>query len=1360
MNNQRQTKQRFRCKMISWITLIFYIFQPIVGVLANPQTNIAPNGVEIVDINAPNQSGVSHNQYDRFNVKEKGLIFNNSGEIINTTLAGYILGNPNIKANSASLILNEVIGTQPSYLNGYMEIAGNKAQLIIANPNGIIGNGFGFINTSRAVLTTGTPIFGDQGTLAGFNVNDGTIAIEGQGLNANEIDRVDILAKAVEVNAGIWANQLNVVTGKNTVDNDLNLQTSDLDEPIGVALDVSALGGMYANKIRLIGTQNGVGVNSKGAIIATDSLTLNQQGKILFAGTTLADQTIDIKTKDQLENQGQLHANGNLDIQAVSVNNGNLMTANQDVNLTASLVNSKGFLGAGIDEDGIFNENGNLHIDADTISLKNAKTCAGNDIALQATQTVENQGQIYANGKLAIQAPSIHNENLMAANQDTNLTASLVTSTGFLGAGISEEGIFNQNGNLQVTADNISLSNAKTRAGNDIILQATQAIENENSKILANGTILLTAKDRVDNTQNGQIVGNQSVEIQAGAVNSTGLIGVGIDEAGTLSKDGTLSIAADTISFQHAKTYAGKKIRLQASESIENEASILLSNGNALLTANGIVSNKNGQMISNDSIEIQASAVNSTGLIGVGIDEAGILSKDGTLSIAADTISFQHAKTYAGETIELQAKESIENTESTILSNGDALLTANGMVSNKNGQLLSQKSIQIQAGVVDSSGLIGVGIDEEGRLSEDGTLEITADNILFDHARTYAGADIKLEATQNIENESSTLLINKSLALHADGMVRNKNGKLMSKESIEVQTGAMDSSGLIGVGIDETGQLSKSGTLHIAADTISFDHANTYAGESIKLQAKESIENTDSSLLSNGDTLLTANQMVSNQNGKLMSKESMEIQAGAMTSSGLIGVGIDETGELSKDGTLYITADTISFDHAKTYAGESIKLQAKENIENKASTLLSNGDALLTGNRMISNENGKLLSKKSMEIQAGAVESTGLIGVGVNEDGILSEAGNLQITADTIAFNRAKTYAGKNVTLQANSSIANDNSTLLANNAMTVTSQGSVTNRQNSQISSGKSLVIQATQGIENNQSRLSSAEKMSLHTNGSFTNTNGRIEAVDDIELKANQDIENINSTILANGTIQLTANQHFNNSQNAQITSGKSLAIEGKNGVVNSQSGLTSCGDLAIETNETFTNVKGKIEAVDELQLQAGKNIENTNSTLLANGKMDLNSKGSLKNTQNSRIASGNTLSIQAQDGIENSQSSLASAGNITVDTMGILSNTKGNIEAQKELIVTVNAVENDAESKIIGVNGQLAIHAQQKIENHGMIGSNQAVNLTGTEIINQAGTITSQDALHIEAQNSVDNTNGSIQTKKSRRFKRKRY
>jgi len=42
-------------------------------------------------------------------------------------------------------------------LRGYMEVAGNAADLIIANPNGIRVSGAGFINTPHATLTTGVP---------------------------------------------------------------------------------------------------------------------------------------------------------------------------------------------------------------------------------------------------------------------------------------------------------------------------------------------------------------------------------------------------------------------------------------------------------------------------------------------------------------------------------------------------------------------------------------------------------------------------------------------------------------------------------------------------------------------------------------------------------------------------------------------------------------------------------------------------------------------------------------------------------------------------------------------------------------------------------------------------------------------------------------------------------------------------------------------------------------------------------------------------------------------------------------------------------------------------------------------------
>ncbi|MFQ9935423.1 MAG: filamentous hemagglutinin N-terminal domain-containing protein [Phascolarctobacterium faecium] len=65
------------------------------------------------------------------------MVFNNSQNVINTQLAGSISGNSNLTNGHAGIILNEVTGSNPSALNGMLEIAGQNASLIIANPNGI-----------------------------------------------------------------------------------------------------------------------------------------------------------------------------------------------------------------------------------------------------------------------------------------------------------------------------------------------------------------------------------------------------------------------------------------------------------------------------------------------------------------------------------------------------------------------------------------------------------------------------------------------------------------------------------------------------------------------------------------------------------------------------------------------------------------------------------------------------------------------------------------------------------------------------------------------------------------------------------------------------------------------------------------------------------------------------------------------------------------------------------------------------------------------------------------------------------------------------------------------------------------------
>src|SRR6185436_14105369 len=108
----------------------------------------------------------------------------------------------------------------PSLLRGYTEVAGNRADVVVANPNGITCNGCGFINTSRGTLTTGLPQFDGNGNLSAFQVTAGNIGIEGLGLNASNIDQVDLLARAVSINAEVWANYLNVVTGRNLINYD------------------------------------------------------------------------------------------------------------------------------------------------------------------------------------------------------------------------------------------------------------------------------------------------------------------------------------------------------------------------------------------------------------------------------------------------------------------------------------------------------------------------------------------------------------------------------------------------------------------------------------------------------------------------------------------------------------------------------------------------------------------------------------------------------------------------------------------------------------------------------------------------------------------------------------------------------------------------------------------------------------------------------------------------------------------------------------------------------------------------------------------------------------------------------------
>ncbi|MDD0892830.1 filamentous hemagglutinin N-terminal domain-containing protein, partial [Xylella fastidiosa subsp. multiplex] len=271
-----------------------------------------PNGTPLIHIQTPSPAGVSRNTYQQFDITPQGAILNNARTPAQTHLAGTVQGNPWLAAGTAKIILNEVNSSTPTQLHGSMEVAGARAQLIIANPSGITCNGCGVINAHQLTLTTGTPVFNTRGALEHYRVQGGAIQIDGLGLDSHSADYTALIARTVQLNAGLWAHTLQTTTGPATVALDghptASLPATPGDRPT-VALDVSALGGMYAGKITLIGTEHGLGVRNAGQLSATSApLTVTVDGLLENTGRLQSATDTQLNATAEVNNSGLISA--------------------------------------------------------------------------------------------------------------------------------------------------------------------------------------------------------------------------------------------------------------------------------------------------------------------------------------------------------------------------------------------------------------------------------------------------------------------------------------------------------------------------------------------------------------------------------------------------------------------------------------------------------------------------------------------------------------------------------------------------------------------------------------------------------------------------------------------------------------------------------------------------------------------------------------------------------------------------------------------------------------------------------------------------------------------------------------------
>src|SRR5471032_413272 len=420
-------------------------------VVSAPGTSLgqAGNGVPIINIATPNATGLSHNQFHDYNVGTQGVILNNiAAQTGATQLGGIIVGNPNMTNRvAAQTILNEVNGGSPSQLNGYTEVAGQSARVIVANPYGIGCNGCGFINTPRVTLTTGTPVLNNAGGLDHFQVDQGSVSIDGTGLNANNVDSFEIITRSAKINAAIQANNLTIVAGRNDVDAQTLAATpraaSPADAP-ALAIDSSALGGMYAGAIKLVGTEAGVGVRLAGNLAASGGdIQLDANGQLSMVQAT-ASGAVNVKAAS-LDAQGPVYAGSTLNVQTTGdLNSQNNLAARDSITLNSGgQLTNHGIIEAGVNADNTRNTTGDVSVTAQNVVNSGQSVIASRDLTVTATQTLGNQGgTLSGQRQTSVTAGTLDNQNKgrvlsagtlgVAVGQLLNAQGGLVHSSGAL----------------------------------------------------------------------------------------------------------------------------------------------------------------------------------------------------------------------------------------------------------------------------------------------------------------------------------------------------------------------------------------------------------------------------------------------------------------------------------------------------------------------------------------------------------------------------------------------------------------------------------------------------------------------------------------------------------------------------------------------------------------------------------------------------------------------------------------------------------------------------------------------------------------------------------------------------------------
>ncbi|WP_395607452.1 hemagglutinin repeat-containing protein [Pseudomonas sp. B22129] len=1312
------------------------------GIVVNaPGTSLAQagNGVPIVNIAAPNAAGLSHNQFHDYNVGAPGLILNNvTDRTQSTQLGGIIVGNPNFNGQAASTILNEVNGGSPSQLRGYTEVAGQAAHVIVANPYGVSCNGCGFINTPQATLTTGQAVI-ENGKVSRYQVDQGSVSVDGDGLNASNVGEFEIITRAAHINAQIQAQKLSIVAGRNDVDaSTLNATARAADASVApeLAIDSSALGGMYAGTIRLVGTEAGVGVKLAGNMVAGGDIRIDANGHVNL-GQTSAGSALTV-TAQSAQTGGAVYAGTDLAIKAqADLNTTGNLAARDSITLdSGARLSNSAIIEAGVNADNSRNATGDVRLSAQTLDNAGHSVIASRDLTVNAAALVNSQGTLSAQRQAQVNA-----------NQLINQTQGRIISAGDISLNLNQGsldnrgGLINASGQLAFSGLNTVNNQQGEMSSAHGFSLAANSLDNSAGKLLSDQALALQIAQVLNNgagliSANGLQVGAASLGNAGGTLSATDGLAVQVD-GGLDNRNGkvlahTVSVTVGALDNRLGRVQGDTNLSLVGAGALDNRQGALAA-GQALdLSAGSLDNSGQGSVYAKSSLALRLhdQLNNAQGVVrsdasfnaqtGSLINDGGRISSAGPWALASQsTVSNLGGQLYSATGLTLDLNHAQLNNAGGLINTPGALLLNNlATVSNSGGEISSAQAFTFVAQNLDNSG--GKLISEQaltltvaqllsnlngeisaaGLKAQLGTLDNThgllssstdlglavAGNLTNDNGEvSSAGADVVSAAI--LSNRGGRVLGDSSLDLNISGALGNQGGTLGAGQRLQVKSASLDNS--------LSGSLVSDGSLSATVGGLFDNHGqgSVQANGALDIQSA-SLDNRAAAIRANQNLSLHTGQ-VDNRQGVINSKQAMAF----------VGQSLDNgNGLASATGPLHLAFDSISNDKGRIASQGDLdatsgaltqqggELVAQGNLTLNASTLDNSNGGLVAATKALKlnvasadNRAGEISSQQSVSLTGQHLDNSG---------GKLLAATALELAVDQV-INQAKGLVFAQDTHLVGTSLDNTQGSVAAQHTLAMQLAGSLTDIGGTLSSEGDLTLL--GQRIDNTGGKVSSAGMLSVTSAGSLLNLGGTFDSAQGLTLTS-ANLDNSGQGLIKSDGAASIATGQFNNATGGQ---------------------LTSTGKLDLSAAQVTNG--GRIASADMLSASV-TGLDQQNGQLFSNTRLNLNLNG------------GDLSNI-----------GLINAPILLLSGLGNLSNNGGEISSQNAFALAARTLDNN-NGKLIS-NGALSLTADQQLGN--VNGHISAVGLTtrSVQLDNTDGIISSHGAVDITAGDGLTNQRGSL-------------